>query len=238
MRPASAAALALALATAGASAQPAPAPSQQAREREDLVRLLGALALFRRDPPPALLTPSRSIRDAVRGQILARALIPQLQARVRALDRAAVAPADLSARPPPAFRLSLTAPVAAPLVARFGQAAAAGGPDEGLTWACQRGAPVRAPLDAVVDYAGPLKGYGIVLILRAGGAYHLVLAGLGSTQAVAGRPVAAGQIVGRMARDAGRAPELYLEVRRGAEPVDPARFLEPPPAEAPGGPQH
>src|SRR6185312_1012530 len=37
-------------------------------------RLLGALALYRRDPPPALLVHPQSAKDAVRAQILARAL--------------------------------------------------------------------------------------------------------------------------------------------------------------------
>jgi murein hydrolase activator len=74
-----------------------------------------------------------------------------------------------------------------------------------------------------VDYAGPLKGWGLVLILRAGD-YHLVLAGLGTVTAEVGRTVAAGEPVGRMPGD-GRS-ELYLEVRRAAQPVDPTRWFD------------
>ncbi|MEI9891624.1 MAG: hypothetical protein WDN45_15095 [Caulobacteraceae bacterium] len=48
-------------------------------------RLLGVLALFRRDPPPALLVHPKSAQDAVRAQILARAMAPALEARSRAL---------------------------------------------------------------------------------------------------------------------------------------------------------
>ena len=38
--------------------------------------------------------------------------------------------------------------------------------------------------------------------------------------------VAAGEPIGRMAEDAGAAPELYMEVRRGSETVDPARWFK------------
>jgi septal ring factor EnvC (AmiA/AmiB activator) len=81
---------------------------------------------------------------------------------------------------------------------------------------------VLSPAAATVDYAGPLKGWGLVLILKAGD-YHLVLAGLGSVTAEAGRTVAAGEPVGKMPGE-GR-PDLYLEVRKAARPVDPARWF-------------
>src|SRR6185312_15425866 len=55
------------------------------RSRNEQARLLGALALYRRDPPPALLVHPNSAKDAVRAQILARALAPEIQARSHAL---------------------------------------------------------------------------------------------------------------------------------------------------------
>src|ERR1700744_5413119 len=228
-------------------------------------RLLGVLALYRRDPPPALLVNPSSARDAVRAQILARALAPELEARSRALSRQlddlrrlrrqvdtasedlfksesavaeqraqleqmivdkttlqhslaadadtaeaqlrelarrAQAPADLVARlpaiealgPPPA---KLVEPVQGRLAAGFGHAAFSGGPKEGFTWRASPGAPVLAPAAGVIEYAGPLKDYGVILILRTGGAYHLVLTGLGAAEAVVGTTVAAGEPIGR-----------------------------------------
>jgi septal ring factor EnvC (AmiA/AmiB activator) len=258
-------------------------------------RLLGVLALFRRDPPPALLVHPQSAKDAVRAQILARALEPQLQARSRALaeeldrlhrlrrqvdsaseelfqsesavaeqraqieqliaDRTLLersltadaakaeeslrilaqksgAPAELIGKliagvenlgPAPE---RLIEPVQGRLAARFGQTGANGAPQEGFTWASSPGAPVLAPAAGVVEYAGPLKDYGLILILRTGGAYHLVLTGLGAVDAAPGRTVAAGEPIGRMAEDAGPRPSLYLEVRRGGEPVDPQRWFK------------
>jgi septal ring factor EnvC (AmiA/AmiB activator) len=117
-------------------------------------------------------------------------------------------------------------PVQGRLAARFGQAAHVDGRSEGLTWRSTPGAPVLAPAAGVIDYAGPLKDYGVVLILRASGPWRLVLAGLGSSQAAAGRRVLAGEPVGRLAEDAGPAPELYLELRKDGDPVDPGRWFK------------
>lgn len=265
------------------------------RSRGATADLLGLLILYRRDPPPALLVHPRSALDAVRAQILARAMAPELEARSRALtdqlqclrrlrgqvgaaredlfqsqdslarqraqlqqliaDRTVLqkslmtdadaadaqlrdlarrsgAPADLLRRlaatsqdlgPAPD---RLFEPVPGRLSARYGQAAVKGGPAQGYSWTAGPGAPVLAPAEGVVEYAGPLKDYGHVLILRTGGAYHLVLTGLGASDAVAGQKVAAGEPIGRMAEDAGPRPSLYLEVRRGGETVDPQRWFK------------
>ena len=56
-----------------------------ARRRGELSKLLGALALYRRQPPPALLVSPDKARDAVRGAILARSLTPGLTRRAQAL---------------------------------------------------------------------------------------------------------------------------------------------------------
>ncbi len=54
------------------------------RNQGALAALLGALELYRRDPPPALLVSPRSAEDAVRAAILVRAMEPQLSARAAA----------------------------------------------------------------------------------------------------------------------------------------------------------
>ena len=258
-------------------------------------RLLGTLALYRRDPPPALLVHPQSAKDAVRAQILARALAPEIEARSRALAmklqtlrnlrrqvdatseelfqsdsavadqrarleqmiadktvlqrslaadaetaeaqlrelaRRSQAPADLLNRLPAEIENlgpapeRLIEPVQGRLAARFGEAAAPGAPKEGFTWKASAGAPVLAPAAGVIEYAGPLKDYGVILILRTGGAYDLVLTGLGAAEAVVGTTVAAGEPIGRMGEDAGPAPSLYLEVRKGGEPVDPKHWFK------------
>ena len=52
--------------------------------RHQLARLLGALELFKRDPPPALFVHPRDAKAAVRAAILIRALEPELERRAKA----------------------------------------------------------------------------------------------------------------------------------------------------------
>jgi septal ring factor EnvC (AmiA/AmiB activator) len=126
---------------------------------------------------------------------------------------------------------SLTTPIAGPVVRRFGDALSSGGRANGVTFAAARGAQVASPGPAVVQYVGPVKGWGVILILRLAGGYHLVLAGLDRTSVTVGQSVAAGQSVGSMPdgrQSGGRSPsaELYLEVREQGVPVDPGRWLK------------
>jgi septal ring factor EnvC (AmiA/AmiB activator) len=128
-------------------------------------------------------------------------------------------------RNPPA---KLLAPVQGTLARRFGDAQEGRERSQGWTWRAPPNAPVLSPAAAQVDYAGPLKGWGLVLILNIGGDRRLVLAGLDEATAGVGRTVAAGEPVGRMGPggEGGRVPpELYLEVRDGSGALDPGRWL-------------
>ena len=86
-------------------------------------------------------------------------------------------------------------------------------------------APVTAPDAGLVQYVGPVKGWGDILILRLAGGYHLVLAGLDRTAVDVGQSVAAGAPVGWMPDGKESPSELYLEVRERGVPVDPAQWL-------------
>jgi septal ring factor EnvC (AmiA/AmiB activator) len=130
---------------------------------------------------------------------------------------------------------TLSIPAPGPIVRRFGQALASGGRSNGVTFAAAGGARVASPGPGYVQYAGPVKGWGVILILRLAGGYHLVLAGLDRTTVAVGQSVAAGEAVGFMP-DARQSPdrgadnkkasqELYLEVREQGAPVDPGRWL-------------
>lgn len=123
--------------------------------------------------------------------------------------------------------LRLAAPVQGELVRRFGDRRGRPERTEGWTWRTAPGAPVLSPAPARVDYAGPLKGWGPVVILNIGQGRRLVLAGLQDAAVGIGRMVAAGEPVGRMgpARSAKALPEFYLEIREGAGAVDPARWM-------------
>jgi septal ring factor EnvC (AmiA/AmiB activator) len=257
------------------------------RNRGQLARLLGALQMHQRNPPPPLLVNPRSARDAVRAAILIRAVKPELEARGRAFAAEATALAqvrrgaavasealflaesDLADRRAEMERLisekralegrlypgeAAAQTQVRALAARAGSvgelvdelaeatAPSGGAParfappvpgpsmrrSEGWVWTTAPGATVLAPAVGHVDYAGPLKGWGQVVILRIGGGYRLVLAGLENADVGVGRTVASGEPIGRM-RPAGDSraapPELYLEVRNRTNPVDPARWL-------------
>ena len=102
-----------------------------------------------------------------------------------------------------------------------------GGPNKGVSLAAMSGAVVVAPFDAQVIYAGPFREYGLALILRHGGGYHSVLAGLGRLDSGNGEWVLAGEPLGVMPEAAGDGPagKLYIELRRDGRPVDPQPWL-------------
>jgi septal ring factor EnvC (AmiA/AmiB activator) len=58
---------------------------RMSRNRAKLTRLLSALQLYSRNPPPALLVAPRKANDAVRAAILMRAIAPELARRAAAL---------------------------------------------------------------------------------------------------------------------------------------------------------
>jgi septal ring factor EnvC (AmiA/AmiB activator) len=238
-------------------------------DRNALARLLGALEMFSRDPPPPLIVNPADARDAVRAMILARAIAPQLEARAKVLsaeadqlrtlrrqaaqasgdlfaaesaiedrqgrldalagDAALLAPPQaraatsaLDAQPPPA---RLSQPAEGTLAVRYGGRLANGLRAQGLAYRTGAGAAVRSPAAGVVAYAGPLNGWGNVVILRAGGGCHMVLSGLGKVSVAVGQAVAAGFPVGAMPIDGQSPPELYLEVRLAGRPIDPAKLM-------------
>ena len=147
------------------------------------------------------------------------------QSLTSALQAAGVSPQVLAraqagpAGPPSRF----ASPAPGVLIRRFGQASPGGQTSDGLTWRTAAGAAVRAPAGGIVEYSGPLKSWGGVLILNVGGGYHLVLAGLDRITTATGRPVQAGQTLGAMA--SGAAPELYLELRKQGVPTNPERWF-------------
>lgn len=237
--------------------------------RGELARLLGALELYGRDPPPALLVDPRDARDAVRAVILIRALTPTLEARARAFAvearalgaarrQAAMASgelfaaesaiadrqgrlegvtADADALTPPESRgaeagldraatpKALLAPVQGEVTTGFGGRTPDGLRSRGLWFTAGSGAIVSSPTAGLVDYAGPLAGWGAIVILRGPGGCHMVLSGIGRTFVARGQYIAAGQSLGVMPATGHSAARLYFEFRLGGAPTDPSRLI-------------
>ncbi|WP_298159083.1 peptidoglycan DD-metalloendopeptidase family protein [Brevundimonas sp.] len=256
--------------------------SELARARDGQGRLLSALQMMSRKPPPPLLVPADRAVDTVRAAILMKAMAPGMQrsaaafaarqaevARIRRLavlsserllttesaqgdrraeiedlsarrtallavlradaaraERAAAAlearirnlggrPATATDAPTPSSRLPagrarLTTPVS-------GASTKSG---QGVRWAAPAG-PVASPAGGRVDHAGPLSGWGEVVILDLGGGWRAVIAGLDTVSVGTGERVADGQALG----SAGRGGEVYFELRRDDRAVDPEPYL-------------
>jgi septal ring factor EnvC (AmiA/AmiB activator) len=97
----------------------------------------------------------------------------------------------------------------------------------GIVIETRHGATVIAPSDGWVVYAGEFRSYGQVLIINAGGGYHVLLANLARTDVEVGRFVLAGEPVGAMSsnmvgKSQDSAPVLYVEFRnKEGQSIDP-----------------
>lgn len=257
------------------------------RERGRQGRMLSALQMMSRRPPPPLLVPAERATETVRASILLKAMAPQIEGRVRSLrarqdelirvrrlavmssealltaeseqgDRlaeiesltarrtalAAVLKAEASeaeraarvletrlralggdtavpdvpaetARSLPAGRSRLARPVAGEPMQTFG------GGSTGWRWRADR-RMVGAPAAGRVAYAGPLAGWGQVVILDLGPGWRAVVAGLDDLTVATGTRVEEGQALGR----SGLEGEVYFELRRDERPIDPAPWLD------------
>ena len=130
---------------------------------------------------------------------------------------------------------NLPLPVYGRVLRRAGEADAAGITRPGLVIATRPAALVTTPWPATIRYRGPLLDYGNVMILEPATGYLLILAGLGTVYGETGDVLTAGAPVGLMTGADGGAGEegsgadrtetLYMELRQGKTPVDPAPWF-------------
>ena len=120
----------------------------------------------------------------------------------------------------------LAKPAAGLLIRSYGDKLPGGGKAQGLAIKTRSGASVAAPVDARIEYSGQFRSYGKMLILRTSDGYHVILSGLGRLHAALGDTVSAGEPIGTMPSRASPPPELYMEVRRQGDPMDPAKWME------------
>ena len=111
------------------------------------------------------------------------------------------------------------------VVRRYGQSGGTEGTAKGISIKARNGAQVVAPYDGQVVYAGPFRRYGQILIIEHGGRYHTLLAGLDRIDAVVGQWLLAGEPVGTLGSPQNGNPELYFELRRAGEPINPLPWL-------------
>ena len=258
-----------------------------ARERGAQGRLLSALQMMSRRPPPPLLVPADKAIDTVRASILLKAMTPDLESRAKVLAarqaeimrirRLAVLSSErlltteseqgdrrgeiegLTARKTaltavlnaeartaeraarvlesrirelggdvPAAETAEAAPTRLPAGRTRLSSPVQGAPSQtwgagtsGWRWRADRAA-VTAPADAKVAYAGPLTGWGQVVILDLGPGWRAVIAGLESVDVAHDARVSDGQTLGRSGPDG----DVYFELRREERPIDPGPWLK------------
>jgi septal ring factor EnvC (AmiA/AmiB activator) len=129
------------------------------------------------------------------------------------------------------MRGRLHLPVNGARIREFGGADGAGGTQKGVSIAARAGGEIIAPCDGWVVYAGRFRSYGQLLILNAGGGYHVLLAGMERISVDLGQFVLTGEPVavmgsGSQASPTGtsgaKQPVLYVEFRKDGAPIDPS----------------
>ena len=122
-------------------------------------------------------------------------------------------------------------PAQGQIMRRYGEKDSLGVEAQGLMIATRKGAQVTVPADGKVEFAGPFRSYGQVLILNPGDGFRVLLAGMKSVTPAVGEFLRAGEPVGEMGDGPasvtlfgevvqdGR-PVLYIEFRNSSEAID------------------
>jgi septal ring factor EnvC (AmiA/AmiB activator) len=136
----------------------------------------------------------------------------------------------------------LNLPTLGSLLLRANEADATGTRRPGITLSTRARALVTAPWAGTIRYRGPLLDYGNVIIIEPGGGYLMVFAGMETVYGEVGEVVGMGAPLGLMGGSgqenskeflAGvndvtgirETETLYIEIRKGTEPVDPAPWF-------------
>jgi murein hydrolase activator len=139
---------------------------------------------------------------------------------------------------------ALALPASGKRVIGYGERTEVGATSKGIVIETRASAQITSPSDGWIVYAGEFRSYGQLLIINAGGGYHMVLAGLTRIDVSVGQFVLAGEPVGAMGtsgpgpetRQSARAaagksqdalPVLYVEFRKDGRPFDPTPWWAP-----------
>jgi septal ring factor EnvC (AmiA/AmiB activator) len=118
-----------------------------------------------------------------------------------------------------------TLPALGKIVRRFGETSEVGTKLKGLEIETRQEAQIVAPAGGRVVFAGPFRGYGLLLIIAETSGYHVLLSGFAKLDCEVGQNMVVSEPVGRMGADGLKRPTLYMEVRRDGEPIDPLPWI-------------
>ena len=209
--------------------------SQAVRDREDggarLTRLIAELKIERKGKGE-ILGRLRQDRKSERRLLLeleqaAQALEETIRALGARADRgdAGVAASGFSGR-----RGQLAPPVVAKVTEHFGRVV---DPEfqtatfrSGVDFAASAGTSVHSVAPGIVRFSGWFRGYGRIVIVDHGDAFHSISGHLDEIYVEVGNPVEEGQALGTVGETGSLGgPSLYFELRKAGEPVDPEPWL-------------
>jgi septal ring factor EnvC (AmiA/AmiB activator) len=216
------------------------------RERSRMAALIGERQKQQGEREASLAAGRARAVDLARAADSLKDLIAKLEGELAPGERAAREAARPDARPgsavlhdpgrlaPSVAFVSLRGRVPLPVngvkIRDYGAPDSSGGSERGLSIATRAGAQITSPLDGWVVYAGPFRSYGQLLILNAGGGYHVLLAGMERISVDLGQFVLTGEPVASMGSGSHIAailatgssqPVLYIEFRKDGTPIDP-----------------
>ena len=114
-------------------------------------------------------------------------------------------------------------PVQGNVIHHYGQKNKEGFPSKGLTIKATSGGSVNALADGRVIYTGVFRKYGFMVILEHGLNIHTLYSGLQSSNHQVGDFIRADSSIGNLPSI--NAPELYVEVRKRGEAINPKPWL-------------
>lgn len=127
------------------------------------------------------------------------------------------------------LRGKLAWPVAGRVVSRYGETRAGGLKWQGMLLSAERGTVVRSIYHGRVIYADWLAGLGLLVIVDHGSGYMSLYGHNDALFRKVGERVTAGDPIASVGDSGGRPrPELYFEIRRNAQPLDPRPWFQKP----------
>lgn len=133
--------------------------------------------------------------------------------------------AKLPAATPPRAGSKFVRPVEGPVLSAYGPKPG-GLHNDGVNIKAPRGAPVRAAENGVVVYAGEMKGYGRMVLIRHADRWMTAYAHLDNIQVPRGVMVKRGETIGAVGNSGSASePQLHFEIRRGTDALNPEKYM-------------
>ncbi|MEM9178569.1 MAG: peptidoglycan DD-metalloendopeptidase family protein [Pseudomonadota bacterium] len=190
---------------------------------------VNADAQFLRQRAESLGEKASTIRELIAALEAAAPGAPRLKPRLVLAEQSQSRVASRPSLPRPTVSQPLgvlALPATGRMVRAWGDKMPGGESSESVAFATRNGAQVSAPISGTVEFSGPFRSYGQLLILSTSDGYHVLLWGMSSNYVSVGQSVQQGEPVAKMSERANGEPELFMEVRKGGKPMNPAQWMK------------